>query len=72
MLDEIKKRFDYVREKQPFLSDLLCLSKAIRGQGYGKRFIREAFENYVSSDDYFSFDKERVFNNLIDITSEKT
>jgi len=71
--NQLSHRFRYFQRHNPNLGDLIVLSKSVRGMKYNKSKINQAFNKYISKDDYDHNDRDILLENLYKVTldSEK-
>ena len=69
----VKHRIEFVERAEPNLSSFVVFGRAIEGQKYSNRSIREWFASYVDKDDYDSSNRMEIlrhFNNLTNLETE--
>ncbi len=67
----IKSRFDYQIRKNPGLSTLICFNKAIMGQRFKSKSIRENFNELVDKKDYQESDKKKILKYSYELSFDK-
>jgi hypothetical protein len=60
----IKRRFNKVSKRNPFLSSLICFSEAIRDQKFSRQMIHRWFYELVENNEYENNDRKMIFDNL--------
>lgn len=70
MEQEIKSKFKYLRDRNPYWSDFICFAKSVENQGYPKRVITKMLGK-LAKDDYFLKDKDKVVNGLWNLSKGK-
>jgi hypothetical protein len=60
----IEARFKQIEKEQPYLSSLMCLCGAVKGQGFSYETIRKAFDRLVDKDDYQPKQREILLRHL--------
>lgn len=63
-MEQIKKRFEMFKERNPYWSSFTCFANAITGKEYGKIAIGLAFRKLVEKDDYSKSDRDEILEGL--------
>lgn len=65
----IHRRFIQIREDNPLLSDFICYSRSVDGQGFSRKVIMTWFNSLVDKNDYAQSDKKRLIEHLMSLTN---
>jgi len=72
-MKSIRRRFDDVKEKNPYYSDYICFAFAIEGQKFTRKRLINWFNKLVDKDDYVRNERPQIIDHLCEINgSDRT
>ena len=61
----MKEKFEKLKLKYPYLSDIMCYIKLVKGKRINERVLRQSFDDLVSRSEYQGTPKESIIKWLI-------
>ncbi len=58
----IRRRFERIKEENPYWSSLICFTGAVWNQNFSRQAIHRWFNKLVDKDDYVPSDKKQVLS----------
>lgn len=71
-MKSIEYNFEKIRNKNPYLSDYICLTKVIESRDFKRRAISGALRNLVDKDDYSKDERNELLDNLVELSRRGT
>jgi len=66
----VERRFLNIQKENPNFSSYICFAKAIRGQNFSNKIVREWFNKLVDEDDYAKAEKWEILKNLFNLKTD--
>lgn len=69
-MTSIKRRFNYIKHKNPYWSSWTCFAQTIYGKNFSKDSVRRYFSTLVDKTNYENSDKQKLLNYLYLLTKD--